>query len=81
MSEIETKLTANKATIESNFNSLEQQRLQLVEQRKEMDRRMSAIAEEMVRLQGEFRAVEEILGSNGKGKPDLTIPKKKKKKK
>jgi len=81
MSDMEDKLTTKKADIQSRFDKLEAQRKQLGEQRANLDRNIASIVEEQVRLQGEFRLIEDL--SNGdkdkKLEPKLEIPKKKKK--
>jgi len=81
MTEMEDKLSAKKADIQSRFDKLEAQRKQLGEQRANLDRNIASIVEEQVRLQGEFRLIEDL--SNGdkdkKLEPKLEIPKKKKK--
>jgi peptidoglycan hydrolase CwlO-like protein len=73
MSDLKSKLKAKREVIESNFKALDQQRLDLVAKRKEIDRRITQIAEELVRLQGEFRALEDL----DRDEPKLEIPKKK----
>ena len=81
MTEMEDKLSAKRADIQSRFDKLEAQRKQLGEQRADLDRNIARIVEEQVRLQGEFRLIEDL--SNGdkdkKLEPKLEIPKKKKK--
>jgi len=82
MTELSDKLTTKKADIQSRFDKLEAQRKQLGEQRANLDRNIASIVEEQVRLQGEFRLIEDL--SNGdkdkKLEPKLEIPKKSKKK-
>lgn len=75
MTDLKDRLSAKRKELESKFNRLEGQRDKLVKQRSSLDRQIAAVAEEQVRLQGEFRAVEELL--NEKKEPKLDIPKKK----
>ena len=75
MPSLQDKLFAKRKELESKFNKLDEQRDKLVKQRSSLDRQIAVIAEEQVRLQGEFRAVEEL--SNEKDEPRLEIPKKK----
>lgn len=81
MTELSDKLSTKRADIQTRFDKLEAQRKQLGEQRANLDRNIAAIVEEQVRLQGEFRLIEDL--SNGdkdkKLEPKLEIPKKKKK--
>jgi len=77
MTDLKNKLSAKQKKLESKFNQLEEQRDKLVKQRSNIDRQIAVVAEEQVRLQGEFRAVEELL--NEKDEPELKIPKKKEK--
>lgn len=80
MTELSDKLTTKKADIQFRFDKLEAQRKQLGGQRADLDRNIAGIVEEQVRLQGEFRLIEDL--SNGdkdkKLEPKLEIPKKKK---
>ena len=82
MSEMIDKLSAKRADIQDRFDKLEAQRKQLGGQRADLDRNIARIVEEQVRLQGEFRLIEDL--SNGdkdkKLEPKLEIPKKSKKK-
>lgn len=59
--------------VESKFKELEAKRQEFIEQGKVINQNISAIAEEMLRLQGEFRALEG-LKDNGADKPALIIP-------
>ena len=83
MTELQDKLSTKRGDIQSRFDKLEAQRKQLGDQRANLDRNIAAIVEEQVRLQGEFRLLEDL--SNGdkdkKLEPRLEIPKKPKKKK
>lgn len=54
------KLKERKQEVERKFNLLKSQRAKLTEQRSELDRQLAAIAQEQVRLQGEFRALESL---------------------
>ena len=80
MTDMEDKLTTKRADIQGRFDKLEAQRKQLGGQRADLDRNIAGIVEEQVRLQGEFRLIEDL--SNGdkdkKLEPKLEIPKKKK---
>lgn len=82
MTELSDKLSAKRADIQTRFDKFETQRKQLGEQRANLDRSIAGIVEEQVRLQGEFRLIEDL--SNGdkdkKLEPKLEIPKKQKKK-
>lgn len=79
--ELSKRLVAKRADIQTRFDKLEAQRKQLGGQRADLDRNIASIVEEQVRLQGEFRLIEDL--SNGdkdkKLEPKLEIPKKKKK--
>lgn len=78
MSELKDKLKAKRKEIEAKFDNLDDQRKKLVDQRSELDRQIAAIAQEQVRLQGEFRAIEDLSNEKeDKSEPKLTIPKKK----
>jgi len=77
MSDLKNKLSAKRKELESKFNQLEEQRDKLGKQRGNLDRQIAVVAEEQVRLQGEFRAVEELL--NEKEEPKMEIPSKKSK--
>ena len=77
MSDFKTKLQAKKADIERKFKALDARRIEVATQRKEIDRQLSQIAEELVRIQGEFRMVEELNQEDElKQEPTKTIPKK-----
>ena len=76
MSDLKNKLSAKRKELEFKFSQLDEQRKKLVEQGATLNRQVAVIAEEQVRLQGEFRAVEEL--SNEKDEPELKIPKEKK---
>jgi len=80
MTELSDKLSTKRADIQARFDKLEAQRKQLGGQRADLDRNIAGIVEEQVRLQGEFRLIEDL--SNGdkdkKLEPKLEIPKKKK---
>ena len=82
MADFKNKFLEKRADIQSRFTKLEGQRKGLVSQRADLDRAIAVIMEEQVRLQGEFRLIEDL--SNGdkdkKLEPKLEIPKKKKKK-
>ena len=67
MSELEDKLSTKRADIQSRFDKLEAQRKQLSEQRANLDRSIAVTVEEQVRIQGEFRLLEDL--SNDKDKP------------
>ena len=64
--------------VQSKFDQLAEQRSQEIEKGKAINQNITAISEEMVRLQGEYRALQG-LKNNGQPKsdPQLTIPKKK----
>jgi len=82
MTDFKNKFLKKRADIQERFTKLEGQRKGLVSQRADLDRAIAVIMEEQVRLQGEFRLIEDL--SNGdkdkKLEPKLEIPKKKKKK-
>jgi len=72
------KLRAKQAEAKKKFDSLDSQREAMAKQRAELDRQIASIAREQVLLQGEFRALMDLL--NGEGGEELKpkIPKKKK---
>jgi len=74
--ELKDKLKSKQAEAQKKFELLDGQRDTLVKQRAELDRRIAEITKEQVLLQGEFRALNDLL--NDKEKPELKIPKKKK---
>jgi len=76
MSDFKDKLSVKRKELESKFGQLDEQRERLVKQRSNLDRQIAVIAEEQVRLQGEFRVIEEL--SKEKDEPELKIPKEKK---
>ena len=76
MSELKDKLAVKRKDVEAKFTQLDGQREKLVKQRAGLDRQIAVIAEEQVKLQGEFRLINDL--SNEKDKPKLEIPKKKK---
>ena len=80
MADFENKLSKKRADIQERFNKLEGQRKGLVDQRRELDRAIAVIMEEQVRLQGDFRTIEDLSSEKGELGPKLEIPKKKKKK-
>lgn len=80
MTDFENKLSKKRADIQERFNKLEGQRKGLVDQRRELDRAIAVIMEEQVRLQGDFRTIEDLSNEKGELGPKLEIPKKKKKK-
>ena len=80
MADFENKLSKKRADIQERFNKLEGQRKGLVDQRRELDRAIAVIMEEQVRLQGDFRTIEDLSNEKDKLGPKLEIPKKKKKK-
>lgn len=81
MTDFKDTLSKKRAGIQAKFNELEGKRKQLVSQRADLDRAIAVVMEEQVRLQGDFRTIEDL--SNGdkdkKLEPKLEIPKKKKK--
>ena len=78
MSDFKDKLSRKLADVQAKFDELEGKRKQLVSQRADLDRAIAVVMEEQVRLQGDFRTIEDL--SNDKDKPGLKIPKKEKKK-
>ena len=78
MSDFKDKLSKKRAEVQAKFDELEGKRKQLASQRADLDRAIATIMEEQVRLQGDFRTLEDL--SNDKDKPKLEIPKKEKKK-
>lgn len=66
------KLKAKQDEVKSSFDKLESQKKQLTDQRAELDRRLSAIASEQVRLQGAYKAYSDLLeeGKDDKKKKD-----------
>lgn len=64
------KLKERKRQVEERFETLKSQRAKLTEQRSELDRKLAEVAQEQVRLQGEFRALESLEsgGNESKGK-------------
>lgn len=73
---MEEKLKAKQEEAKGKFEQLEAQREAAAKQRAELDRQIAAIVKEQVLLQGEFRALNDLL--NSKEEPKLEIPKKKK---
>ena len=82
MTDFKDKFLKKRADIQSRFTKLEGQRKGLVSQRADLDRAIAVIMEEQVRLQGEFRLIEDLSngGKDKKLEPTMEIPKKKKKK-
>jgi len=78
MSEMKDKLSAKQADVQSRFEGLDKQRQQLISQRADLDRKIASISEELVRLQGENRLIEDLSKDDKKDTPKLEIPKKKK---
>jgi hypothetical protein len=79
MSEVtQSTLEEQLKVVQSKFDQLEGQRQQEIEKGKVINRNIATIAEEMVRLQGEYRVLQS-LKDDGQPKqdPQLTIPKKK----
>ena len=68
MSELDDKLLAKRADIQARFDKLEAQRKQLSEQRANLDRSIAVTVEEQVRIQGEFRLLEDLSNNKGKSK-------------
>ena len=68
MSELDDKLLAKRADIQARFDKLEAQRKQLSEQRANLDRSIAVTVEEQVRIQGEFRLLEDLSNSKDKSK-------------
>ena len=62
---------------ETTFTELEANRQKAIEQGKLINQQITAIAEEMVRLQGEYRALQNLKDNGQPETPELTIPKKK----
>ena len=80
MTDFKDKLSEKRADVQSKFNELEGRRKQYVSQRADLDRAIAVVMEEQTRLQGEFRAIEDLSGDKDKKpEPKLEIPKKKKK--
>ena len=73
------KLKARQDEAKGKFEQLEKQREAAANQRAELDRQIAAIVKEQVLLQGEFRALNDLLNGDDKDEPKLEIPKKKKK--
>jgi len=82
MADFKDKFLKKRANIQERFTKLENQRRGLVDQRRELDRAIAVIMEEQVRLQGEFRLIEDLSDGDKDKKlgPTLKIPNKKKKK-
>ncbi len=82
MSEYEDKLKAKQDDLRQKLQSLATENNNLIDQRKEIDRRLGLVREEIVRLQGALREINEILGvdepQEEKAKPKSKIPKKRK---
>jgi len=64
--------------VSDKFEQLGERRAQEIEKSKAINQNITAISEEMVRLQGEYRALDGLKGNGGRqDAPDLKIPKKK----
>ena len=79
MTDFKDKLSKKRAEVQVKFDELEGKRKQLVSQRADLDRAIAVVMEEQVRLQGDFRTLEDLSNDKDKPEPKLEIPKKKKK--
>jgi predicted transcriptional regulator len=61
MTDLKDKLSKKRADAQAKFDKLEAERKQLVSQRADFDRAIAIKMEELVRLQGEFRVLEDLL--------------------
>ena len=77
----QSTLEQEMAGITSKFDQLVAKRNEEIEKGKVINQNISAISEEMVRLQGEYRVLERMKGNGKPPSPELTIPKKKPSKK
>lgn len=66
--DLKEKLKQKKQELEKKFNELENQKKQLVDKRSELDRGIAQVAQEQVRLQGEFRAISDLEQEDDKKK-------------
>lgn len=80
MSELEAKLKARKTEIEAKLKTLDDARITITDQCREGNQKLSQIAQEVLRLQGEMRLLEWSNESNEEKKqqPTPAIPSKKK---
>jgi len=62
MKKPEVNLEGRKAEIEKEFNAQQEELAKLNEQGKKLNQQMSAIREELVRLQGAYKEVRQLLG-------------------
>jgi len=75
----ESTLDLQMETAKKKFGELETLMQQEVEKNRAISQNISRIREEMLRLDGEYRALEGLKGNgNSKDKPELKIPKAKK---
>jgi len=66
-----TKLEDRKKALEGDFTKLEENRKVLVEQGKEINRKLSEIQAEQLRLQGSYREIENLLREEDKDGKDI----------
>jgi len=60
MTDFKDKLSKKLADVQAKFDKLEGERKQLVSQRADFDRAIAVKMEELVRLQGDFRTIEDL---------------------
>jgi len=79
----QSSLEKEMAGITAKFDQLAAKRNEEIEKGKVINQSVSAISEEMVRLQGEYRVLERMKGNGepSNPSPELTIPKKRPSKK
>jgi len=65
---MEDKLKAKQAKVKKEFDLLDKQREAAANQRAELDRQIAAIVKEQVLLQGEHRALTDLLNGDDKEK-------------
>ncbi len=61
MTDLKDALSTKKADIQARFDKLEAERKELSSQRADLDRNIAIKLEELVRIQGEFRLIEELV--------------------
>jgi len=64
--ELKEKLKQKKQELEKKFSELESQKKTLVDERSELDRGIAKVAQEQIRLQGEFKVISDLEVENGK---------------
>jgi predicted nuclease with TOPRIM domain len=69
-------LTRKKADVQTRFEQLQSEKNKLIEQQKAIEQRVIEISQEQIRLQGEFRLIEDLSGNNKEPTPKIPSNKK-----